>query len=322
MHTERPDLDETMSTSGDVYFMSPEQLDANNPGVKNQKNIYHIRNGHLQYVTTLELGTTTQRMQISSDGQYAAFLTKAQLTGYDNHYYDNFGTLKRAAEMYVFNAANDELQCASCNPTGAPPSILRLDPPANEENLKSADVMASNSGRFMSDDGRVAFATADALSPRDTDGIVDVYEFVGGRPQLIGAGTGDRDILPKIIFLYPGQVVGLESMSRDGRDIYFSTYDTLVPQDQNGPFVKFYDARTGGGFVTEGELLPCEAADECHGETSEPSPEPKVGTGTTFTEPGNAVHPKARKHKPHGHRHGGHRKQHRRRHRHATRRGR
>ena len=131
-------------------------------------------------------------------------------------------------------------------------TILRLDPPSNEENYKSADVMASNSGRFMSDDGRVAFATADALSPRDTDGIVDVYEYTGGRPQLIGAGTGDRDVVPKLALLYPGQVVGLESMSRDGRDLYFSTYDTLVPQDQNGPFVKFYDARVGGGFPVHG----------------------------------------------------------------------
>jgi len=318
MSTERPDLDDTMSTSGDVYFMSPEQLDPNNPGIKNQKNIYHLRNGQLQYVTTLELGTSTLRSQISADGQYAAFLTRSQLTGYDNRYYDNFGTLKRAAEMYVFDAATGELQCASCNPTGAPPSILRLDPPANEQNLKSTDVMASNSGRFMSDDGRVAFATADALSPRDTDGIVDVYEFVGGRPQLIGAGTGDRDILPKIIFLYPGQVVGLESMSRDGRDIYFSTYDTLVPQDQNGPFVKFYDARTGGGFVTSGELLPCEAADECHGETSEPPANPKVGTGIEYTAPGNVVKHRPRNRSRNRHRRAHHRQQHRHRHGHAA----
>ena len=153
---------------------------------------------------------------------------------------------------------------------GEPPTLLRLDPPGNEENrYKSADVMASNSGRFMSDDGRVAFSTAEALSPRDTDGKVDVYEFVAGRPQLIGG----RDRRPGRTAeaagcSVPGQVVGFESISRDGSDIYFSTFDTLVPQDQNGPFVKFYDARVGGGFPVAGQLLPCEAADECHGETS------------------------------------------------------
>jgi hypothetical protein len=146
-----------------------------------------------------------------------------------------------------------------------------------------------------------------------------VYEFVGGRPQLIGAGTGDRDILPKLVLLYPSQVVGLESMSRDGRDIYFSTYDTLVPQDQNGPFVKFYDARTGGGFVTNGELLPCEAADECHGETSEPPPNPKVGTGTENTQSGNVLHPTPRKKSGRKHRHSHHRHRNGRKHRHAAR---
>ena len=57
LHTERPEVDERMSASGDVYFMSPEQLDPNNPGVRNQKNIYHMWNGHVQYVTTLEPGT-------------------------------------------------------------------------------------------------------------------------------------------------------------------------------------------------------------------------------------------------------------------------
>jgi hypothetical protein len=156
-------------------------------------------------------------------------------------------------------------------------------------------VLASLSGRFITDDGRVAFATADQLSPRDTNEIVDVYEFVDGRPHLIGAGTGDRDIVPKLALLYPGQVVGLESFSRDGRDLFFSTFDTLVPQDENGPFVKFYDARTGGGFPTKGELLPCEAADECHGDTTPPVPTPPVGTGTPYTQPGNVPQAKPRK---------------------------
>jgi hypothetical protein len=104
---------------------------------------------------------------------------------------------------------------------------------------------------------------------------------------LIGAGTGDRDTLPALALLYPGQDVGLESMSRDGLDVYFSTYDTLVPQDQNGAFVKFYDARTGGGFAVPGSLLPCEAADECHGETSIAPSNPQVGTGNRYTASGN-----------------------------------
>jgi hypothetical protein len=314
LESQRPDIDDTMSLDGDIYFWSPEQLDPENPGVLNQRNLYHLRNGQIQYVTTLDPGTNTIRAQISRDGQHAAFLTQARLTGYDNSYYDTFGALRKAAEMYVFDASSGEIHCASCNPSGAPPSVLRLDPPANEAGTYSADVLASNSGRFITDDGRVAFATADRLSPRDSNEIVDVYEFVGGRPQLIGAGTGDRDIVPKLALLYPGQVVGLESISRDGIDLFFSTYDVLVPQDENGPFVKFYDARTGGGFVTKGELLPCEAADECHGETTPPVPNPQIGTGTPYTEPGNVTRAQRKKKAKRV------RKRNRRRHRHAQKR--
>ena len=116
--------------------------------------------------------------------------------------------------------------------------------------------MASQSGRFMSDDGRVAFATSDALVEGDTDGLIDVYEFVGGRPQLISSGTAQADLLPGNRF-FPGEYTGVEAISHDGVDIFFSTYDTLAPdEDLNGQFLKFYDARTNGGFPPPPAHLP------------------------------------------------------------------
>jgi hypothetical protein len=292
---ERPDIDDVMAAGGDIYFYSPEQLDAANPGILNQRNLYHLKDGEIQYVTTFDPGTQADRMQISADGEHAAFLTTSELTGYDSNYFDSFGVEKIARQMYVFDALSGEVQCASCNPSGEPPTVLRSDPPANETGATSADVMASKSGRFMSEDGRVAFATAEALVPRDTSGKIDVYEFVEGRPQLISSGTGERDILSKLGFFLLGHNTGLEAVSRDGIDIYFSTYDTLVPQDQNGPFIKFYVARTGGGFPVEGELLPCAAADECHGSTSVPAANPEVGTATPYSVTGNSPQVRARK---------------------------
>ena len=41
------------------------------------------------------------------------------------------------------------------------------------------------------------------------------------------------------------EYTGLEAVSHDGTDVYFSTFETLVGRDHNGEFVKFYDARTG-----------------------------------------------------------------------------
>jgi hypothetical protein len=169
---------------------------------------------------------------------------------------------------------------------------MRLDPPADRSIKTTADVMASQSGPFMSNDGRVAFATADALVSQDTNGLVDVYEFVDSRPRLISAGTGQRDSFSGNA-IYPPAYTGLESFSADGIDIYFSTYDTLAPQDHNGPFIKFYDARTNGGFPVPPPLQPCVAADECHGEGSANPTEPQVGTGADLGAGGNEQHKRA-----------------------------
>jgi hypothetical protein len=181
--------------------------------------------------------------------------------------------------MYTYNAETGVVRCASCLPDGEPPQVLRppeesglaqfeIDPERAEP---SKDVMASQSGRFMADDGRVVFATSDALVEGDTNGLVDVYEFVGGRPQLISSGTAHADLLPGNHF-YPGEYTGVEAISHDGVDIFFSTYDTLAPdEDFNGQFMKFYDARTNGGFPPSPAHLPCVAADECHG-VENPSP--------------------------------------------------
>ena len=273
LKTERPDSDDPIaSESGDVYFYSPEQLDPNNPGVLNEKNLYVYRHGAVKYVATLDANTSINRIQISPDGSHVAFLTAARLTSYDNEGW---------REMYTFNPNTGVIRCASCLPTGEPPTVLR--PPEEspraqfevppERKAPSKDVMASQSGRFMADDGRTVFATSDALVESDTDGLLDVYEYVGGRPQLITSGTSQSDLLAGNRF-FPGEFIGLEAVSRDGQDIYFSTFDTLAPlEDHNGPFVKFYDARTNGGFASPGAHLPCVAADECHGDENA-GPEP------------------------------------------------
>src|SRR3954451_3557574 len=175
-------------------------------------------------------------MQISPDGRHMAFVSRTQATAYSNTQFDDQGHLTKWEEMYVFDPSNGNVICASCIPSGAPPSIFWFDY-ATETHIY--DVNASQSGRFMSDDGKVAFSTADALVPGDTNGKVDVYEFVDNRPQLISTGTADRDTQGGAVF-YPTLHTGFEAISHDGIDLYFSTFDTLVPEDRNGSFIKFY----------------------------------------------------------------------------------
>ena len=132
----------------------------------------------------------------------------------------------------------------------------------------------------MSDDGRTFFATKDSLVPRDKNGeVTDVYEYVGGRPQLISGALASRDFTGESevlgLFAKP-ETTGLEAVSRDGTDVYFSTFATLVDEDHNGQYVKFYDARTGGGFPQPPVSAPCAAADECHGADSSPPTPPTV----------------------------------------------
>jgi hypothetical protein len=301
--TERPDSDDVMaSESGDVYFYSPEQLDPDNPGVFNEKNLYVYRNGSVRYVATLDADSKIDRMQISPDGRHVAFLTSARLTSYDNQGW---------REMYTYNPETGGIRCVSCIPDGDPPTILRpAEDPTDPFGLRvspSKDVMASASGRFMADDGRTVFGTSDALVESDTDGLVDVYEFVGGRPQLVTSGTAQSDLLVGNRF-FPGEYTGVEAISRDGQDIFFSTFETLAPQeDINGPVLKFYDARTNGGFASPEAKLPCVAADECHGDEN-PGPAPAaIGTDANL---GPVPHAKKRvkKRRRHRRKHRAHRR--------------
>ena len=131
-------------------------------------------------------------------------------------------------------------------------------------------------GLFMSDDGRMFFSTPDALVAQDTDGVIDSYEFVSNRPQLLSSGTADR-----------AEGTGFVGVSADGVDAYFGTRETYVGQDVVGPFLKFYDARVGGGIPFEPPPPPCEAADECHGPASGPPAQIPSGTSSRLGSGGN-----------------------------------
>jgi hypothetical protein len=291
--------------NGDIYFFSPEQLDGSR-GIPNRLNLYDFRNGAVQFVATFSGGqhciespvpgftdnacsaTPIARLQVSPDDSHAAFLTDSPVTQYNSA-----GFL----EMYVYDPASRRLVCASCVPNGEPPS---------------SDAEGSQDGLFMTNDGRVFFSTEDALTHTDTNNAQDVYEYIEGRPQLITTGTGETRVAAGFTssLLNPPGLVGV---SADGTDVYFSTYDTLTPADRNGLFLKFYDARSGGGFPSNAEQPPCEAADECHGAGSLPLPPIRDETGGSLTggnagsaKPKPKRHSRHRRHKARHHRgHGG-----------------
>lgn len=276
-------------TSGAIYFYSPEQL-VTGAGIPGQRNLYVARNGSVQFVATLDPEKPALRLEVSPDGRHAAFLTASKLTSYENAGF---------AAMYSYNAESETLACVSCRPSGDPPT---------------SDAGASWNGLFMADDGRTFFWTEDGVVPADTNGTVDTYEYVDGRPRLISPGAGNNA---------PARASGgtrfegLVGVSGNGTDVYFSTFETLVPEDHNGPFLKFYDARTGGGFPAASVPAPCVAADECHGAGTEAPPSLRLTTTAALGGGGNVAHkpghkkPKRRKHHRRRHRHHGAGKHHR-----------
>jgi hypothetical protein len=265
--------------TGEIYFSSPELLDGTR-GILNQQNLYVADEEGVQYVTTLTgPGTCFRgvlalkvcqrllRIQVTPDDSHMAFVTTSPVTQYENNHF---------REMYRYTPATREIVCVSCVPSGQAPT---------------SDVQASIDGLFMSDDGRTFFSTNDALVHTDTNGVQDVYEYVEGRPQLITLGTGDTRI-PKALALFEETLEaaspGLVGVSADGKDVYFGAFDKLVRQDENGLFLKFYDARSGGGFSAPAPPPPCAAADECHGVSSEPAAALVNGTGAGVGGGGNA----------------------------------
>jgi hypothetical protein len=271
--------------NGDIYFESPEQLDGDK-GEAGQVNLYDYRDGKVQFVITLSptplctegaggpvcSAGPIARMQVTPDDGYAAFVTASKATSYDNAGH---------GEMYIYRPSTGRLVCASCLPSGAPPTH---------------DVLASQNGLFLTNDGRVAFSTVDALVPQDTDEFVGTYEYTEGKPYLISSAL--TVALGYFAGVTEGQITsGLVGISANGVDLYFASTDHLVTQDHNGQEVKIYDARTNGGFAAEVTPPNCQAADECHGSGSS-SPAPPADRTSASLGAGYHKHAK-KKHRKH-----------------------
>jgi len=199
----------------------------------------------------------TADFQITPSGNDAVFPSTLALAG-------NGEETAGHSEVYRYDATTEKLTCISCTTTGAPS--------AGESSL------ASNGPSLTDDGNRVFFNTTDALVGADTDKRQDVYEWelkgsgnceetsptfhksTGTCLALISAGTSTFDS-------------GLLGVDANGKDAYFFTRDSLAPQDENGPTVKVYDAREGGGFPYTYPPASCKASDECHGASS-PAPPP------------------------------------------------
>jgi len=208
-------------------------------------------------------GPGTETSRTTPDGGVLVFVSHAELTSYENEGH---------AEIYRYVASTGEMSCVSCNSIGPPSGDADLQtfkpffpvgPPYAYLDVENLTV----------DGSTVFFETPEALVPRDTDGVVDVYEWREGVVSLITSGRSPSDN-----YLY--------GVTPDGSDVIFATNDTLLPRDHTGGSGSIYDARVDGGFAEP--ATPACQADACQGQPTRP-PSLALPASTSFAGKGNLV---------------------------------
>lgn len=243
-----------------IYFISLEALTPE--AVAGRRNLYVHRDGAVKHVATDQPGTVLQtdivgaseavrRAVVTPSGGHFLFSTAARLTDFDT---------RGRAQVYLYRFAEDELVCVSCDPSGQRPSasgvtgdsVISL--PAGPLGTTYMDDQAPP---ITADGSTVVLASADRLIAADTNRAVDIYEYRDGELSLVTTGRATSD-------------ASLIGMAADGRDVFFVTYDSLVPQDVDGGNLDLYTARLGGGFPYDSPPVPT----PCLGDACQAGPTP------------------------------------------------
>jgi NHL repeat len=235
-------------------------------------------------------------------------------------------------EVYEYDAVSGRLVCVSCDPSGARPvgvfdsgggtgSLLvdrygawgghwlagSLGGWRGEEGEK-----AVYQPRNLSNSGRLFFASPDALVPRDTNGLEDVYEYEPVKAPEGPASNDCSSASPRFgehsngcVSLISSGTSGAESAfydaSESGDDAFFATTSRLVGADYDDS-IDVYDAHVcsaSAPCASETELPPpCDSGDSCKGA---PSPQPEIfgpAPSATFSGTGNVAQPAQPRVKP------------------------
>jgi hypothetical protein len=223
--------------------------------------IYRWHDGELAYVGAIPKeaealneivvsGTQVDRLaRVSPDGRHLLFsaLRGAGLTGYDHGSCITVGNGCR--EYYVYDDRTNSLQCASCLPSGAPPTTMARTWIQKDTGGSRSTWHQANT---LSDDGRyVFFSTEERLVSEDTNGTTDAYVFdvTTGKPGLLSSGNSAEPAF----FL---------DASATGRDAFIITREPISGWDIANAY-DIYDARVNGGFPEPPPPPPSCVGDAC-----------------------------------------------------------
>lgn len=275
-----------------VYMVVAGQLVDGEPALEGEPGIYLWHDGAISFIGSMPDGTAIgellssgiqfllrQQARVTPDGLHLLLsaIDGSGLTGEDHGTCEtSLGSTCR--ELYVYSAEEDELECASCNPSGAPPG-----------SMATAVVRADNGGaqtslhrnRAISDDGRyVFFSTGEQLVPGDVNGICEGFEGGSNDTTCVDAyvydtATGEHHLLSSGRSSSASYFL---DASADGRDAFILTRERLSGWDVDGSY-DLYDARVGGGFPEPPPPPP-----GCVGDACQPAPlslnDPTPGSAT------------------------------------------
>lgn len=291
-----PNVSGVLGSSEDlsrVYFVSSSALAGG--AVASQRNLYLYEEGQpTTFIATLSEGDFKNEpalsptavapwrrvARVAPDGSAAVFMSRAPLTGEDN--LDSVSG-EADAEVFRYDAADDDLRCISCSPTDAAPNgrefIFNKAPTGYwyASQIRGWE-FSLHAPRVISEDGsRVFFESFNALVPADTNLTQDVYQWEApGSGECAEGGFGYQPEAGGCVSLISSGKDGADSefidASANGSDVFFATGASLVPWDPAQ--VDIYDARIGGGFPP-----PSSPPAECVGEACQPqTPPPALPT--------------------------------------------
>jgi len=230
--------------------------------------------------------------RVSPSGRFFAFMSQESLTGYDNEDQTSRAPGEKLdQEVFLYDADTDRLTCASCNPSGARPAGvfdtldageglgLLVDRPENwlDHWLAASlpdwmldygkEKSAGYQSRYLTNEGRLFFNSADGLVPEDQNGKEDVYEY---EPQSVGSCSASGGCVGLISSGTSSHEAAFLDASENGDDVFFMSAAPLVAADKDEAY-DVYDARVctaSSPCLTypAGSTQSCESELGCHGQ--------------------------------------------------------